>query len=63
MGVSISCAVWDPGYSGRGESLMTVLNPHGVTIAQGARVAQLVFIRLESKPTKLYQGAYQGENL
>jgi len=27
MGVSISCAVWDPGYSGRGESLMTVLNP------------------------------------
>jgi len=63
MGVSISCAVWDPGYSGRGESLMTVLNPHGVTIAQGVRVAQLVFIRLESKPTKLYQGAYQGENL
>jgi len=63
MGVSISCAVWDPGYSGRGESLMTVLNPHGVAIAQGARVAQLVFIRLESPPASLYRGSYQGENL
>jgi len=42
---------------------MTVLNPHGVTIAQGARIAQLVFIRLESPPASLYRGSYQGENL
>ena len=63
MGVSISCAVWDPGYRGRGEALLLVANPHGVTIGVGARVAQMVFVRLESPAGKLYAGAYQGENL
>ncbi len=63
MGVTISCAVWDPGYRGRGESLMIVWNPHGVILGVGTRVAQLVFLRLESRPSRLYSGAYQGENL
>jgi dUTP pyrophosphatase len=63
MGIAISCAVWDPGYMGRGEALMIVANPHGAVIEQGARVAQMVFIRLESRPSSLYSGSYQGENL
>ncbi len=63
MGASISCAVWDPGYRGRGEALAWVVNPHGVTIGVGSRVAQLVFVRLESPAGRLYSGAYQGENL
>ncbi|MFP3080608.1 MAG: deoxyuridine 5'-triphosphate nucleotidohydrolase [Acidilobus sp.] len=63
MGITISCAVWDPGYMGRGEALMIVANPHGAVIEQGARVAQMVFIRLESRPSSLYSGSYQGENL
>ena len=63
MGVTVSCAVWDPGYTGRGEALMVVSNPHGASIEQGSRVAQLVFIRLESPPRSLYSGSYQGENL
>ncbi|MGC9071860.1 MAG: deoxyuridine 5'-triphosphate nucleotidohydrolase [Acidilobus sp.] len=63
MGVMVYCAVWDPGYRGRGESLMVVHNPHGVVIGVGARVAQLVFLRLESTPSRVYGGSYQGENL
>ncbi len=63
MGVLLHCAVWDPGYRGRGEALMVVVNPHGARIERGARVAQLVLIRLESRPPKLYSGSYQGEGL
>ncbi len=63
MGASLLCAVWDPGYKGRGESLLIVENPHGIEIEVGARIAQLVFIRLVEKPQKTYDGSYQGENI
>ena len=45
-GVEIHAAVWDAGYSGRGEGLMSVLNARGYRLQRGARVLQLVFIRL-----------------
>ena len=61
-GVAIHAAVWDAGYSGRGEGLLSVLNPRGWRIQRGARVLQLVFFRL-SKPTlEGYRGRYLGEN-
>ncbi len=63
MGASLHCAVWDPGYEGRGQALLVVYNPHGVTIEAGARVAQIVFARLEGLAASGYSGAYQGEGL
>jgi dUTP pyrophosphatase len=63
MGVTLNCAVWDPGYKGRGEALLIVHNPHGVKIEYGARIAQMVFARLEEPVGRGYEGSYQGENL
>jgi dUTP pyrophosphatase len=60
MGVSVPTAVWDAGYGGRGEGLLSVSNPHGVRLQRGARIAQLVLFRLTA-PTAAYDGQYQGE--
>lgn len=62
-GVLVSCALWDPGYRGRGEAMLLVANPHGTRLQVGARVAQMVFIKLSGAPHKLYDGEYQGERL
>ncbi|HEX9436212.1 MAG TPA: deoxyuridine 5'-triphosphate nucleotidohydrolase [Candidatus Limnocylindria bacterium] len=61
-GVAIHGAVWDAGYSGRGEGLLSVLNERGYRLQRGARVAQLVFFRLSSATLEGYAGKYQGEN-
>jgi len=61
MGVSLHCAVWDPGYEGRGQALLTVYNPEGFRVERGARIAQLVLARLDWEPASGYRGAYQGE--
>ncbi len=61
MGAQLSCAVWDPGYRGRGAALLVVYNVHGVEVELGARIAQLVIARLEELPASLYRGAYLGE--
>jgi dUTP pyrophosphatase len=63
MGASVQTALWDPGYKGRSEALLAVSNPHGLTLHKDARVAQLVFIRLEKADGEIYGGRYQGENL
>lgn len=60
-GVAIHTAVWDAGYSGRGEGLLSVLAPAGYRLQRGARVVQLVFVRLGSAAAEGYRGAYQGE--
>ncbi len=62
MGATVYCAVWDPGYRGRGQALMAVWNPHGLRIEWGARVAQLVLAEV-SGPVRPYRGAYMGEGL
>ncbi len=62
-GVVLMCTVWDPGYVGRGEALLHVINPYGLTLERNARMAQLVFIKLVKPPHKTYQGVYFGENL
>ncbi|AEM38503.1 dUTP diphosphatase [Pyrolobus fumarii 1A] len=62
MGAVLHTAVWDPGYEGRGVTLLEVHNPHGITIEQGAHIAQLVYIPVIGL-TRLYQGAYQHEGI
>ncbi|OYT62271.1 MAG: deoxyuridine 5'-triphosphate nucleotidohydrolase [Thermofilum sp. ex4484_15] len=63
MGATINFAVWDPGYEGKGEALLVVFNPYGIKLKKGSRVAQMVFLKLYRKATKLYNGRYQRENL
>ncbi len=60
-GVAIHSAVWDAGYSGRSEALLSVLNGRGFRVQRGARVMQLVFMRLEAAAKHPYTGRYQGE--
>ena len=62
-GVSLHTAVWDAGYHGRSQSLLTVHHPAGFRLRKNARLAQLVFFRLSAPPDQGYQGRYQGENL
>jgi dUTP pyrophosphatase len=61
-GVALHGAVWDAGYSGRGEGLLSVLNERGYRVQRGARIAQLVFFRLSAATVHAYAGRFQGEN-
>jgi dUTP pyrophosphatase len=61
-GAALHTAVWDAGYVGRSEALLTVGNSHGLWLERGARICQLVFFLLDA-PGAGYAGAYQGENL
>ena len=61
-GADVRCAVWDPGYHGRSESLLIVNSTHGITLHEKAKVMQLVFVKLESEAHKGYEGKYKGEN-
>ena len=61
MGLHVPTAVWDAGYGGRGEGLLSVTNPHGVRIQRGARIAQLVLFRMTQAATAGYSGRYQHE--
>ena len=64
-GVAIHTAVWDAGYKGRSQALLTVYNSHGWRVRQNARIMQIVFIHLaKSVDSELkYQGRFQLENL
>lgn len=58
-GAMLNTAVWDAGYSGRGEGLLQVHNE--LRLEQGARVAQLVLAAADHED--VYDGSYQGERL
>lgn len=62
-GVSIHTAVWDAGYQGRSQALLVVYHPLGYRVQRGARIMQLVFMRLGMPVEQGYQGRYQLENL
>ncbi len=62
MGVDVRCALWDPGYYGRSEVLM-IVHVDEVVIEKNARIAQLIFVKMASKPLKKYNGKYKGENI
>ena len=61
-GVSLECAVWDPGYEGRSEALLVVHNDHGIIFKRNAKIGQLVFVKLVEATKQLYEGVYKGEN-
>lgn len=61
-GATMNTALWDPGYEGRSESLLTVMNPHGIKLKQNAKVMQMIFLPL-SEATEAYRGKYHGENI
>lgn len=58
-GAMLNTAVWDAGYTGRGEGLLQV--HHDLTLERGARVAQLVLASADHDG--VYDGSYQGERL
>ena len=62
-GVTINTAVWDAGYKGRSQSLLTIFNPNGFEIQQNARLIQLIFVRLENLASIGYQGRFLNENI
>jgi dUTP pyrophosphatase len=60
-GATLHSALWDPGYRGRGQGLLTVYSP--LELLPDARIGQFILLRLEQAASSLYSGAYQGENL
>ena len=62
-GLDVGTAVWDAGYRGRSQCLLTVNNPSGFRLGKNASILQLVFFRLAGTADQGYGGAYQGENL
>ncbi|MBI5227730.1 deoxyuridine 5'-triphosphate nucleotidohydrolase [Candidatus Micrarchaeota archaeon] len=61
-GVTLECALWDPGYEGRSEALLVVRNDHGIVLKKNAKIGQMVFIKLAEATNSLYSGVYKGEN-
>lgn len=61
-GATLECAVWDPGYEGRSESLLVVQNRHGIILKKNAKIGQLIFVLLAEETKELYEGRYKGEN-
>jgi len=55
----LNTAVWDAGYTGKGEGLLEV--HHDVELEHGARIAQLVLADADHEGT--YSGDYQDERL
>ncbi len=60
-GATVVSAVWDAGYSGRGEGLLVVYNPKGLRLQKDARVMQLLFFQLDQPVEIGYQGLYQNK--
>jgi len=62
-GATIFSSLWDPGYSGKSNCLLVVLNENGIKLKKNARIAQMVFFKLSSPANKTYSGVYQREGL
>ena len=62
-GVAVHTAVWDAGYRGRSQALLTVYNPLGYRIAKDARLLQMVFLYLARPTEEGYRGRFLGENI
>lgn len=50
--------VWDAGFRGRAEFILVVENPGGLRLKENARLAQLVFLRI-NKLSRGYRGIYR----
>jgi len=58
MGAFTQTAVWDAGFRGISEFILIVNNPKGIRVKQNARIAQLVFLKI-NEVARGYQGIYQ----
>ncbi|MEM4216056.1 MAG: deoxyuridine 5'-triphosphate nucleotidohydrolase [Candidatus Anstonellales archaeon] len=61
-GATLHTAVWDPGYEGRGEMLLTVHNKKGIMLKRNAKIGQMIFVRLVEKTGEGYSGTYKWEH-
>ncbi|TBR18712.1 deoxyuridine 5'-triphosphate nucleotidohydrolase [bacterium] len=59
MGATVHTAVWDAGFCGRSEFILSVMNPKGLKLKQNARIAQLIFWDIK-EVKEGYRGIYQG---
>lgn len=60
MGAYIDAGVFDAGFVGRGQVLLTVNSLQGIKLYKDARVAQMVFERIEGgEVVEGYSGVYQ----
>ena len=57
MGAFTQHGVWDAGFSGKGEFVLVVGNAHGLRLKQNARIAQVVFFRI-NQTKQGYDGIY-----
>lgn len=63
MGCGIDAGVWDAGFEGSSQVLLTVKNPAGIKLYKNARVGQMVLERIEGGDVvKGYQGIYQEDD-
>ncbi len=62
-GASVETSVWDPGYRGRSQSLLTIHNQCGLMLKKNAKLIQIVFMTLSDDAEQLYNGIYQNENI
>lgn len=60
MGCFTQHGVWDAGFKGKGEFVLVVDNPEGVSLKQNARIAQLIFMSI-NEIDKGYSGIYQNK--
>ena len=58
MGGFTQHGVWDAGFKGRGEFLLFVENPNGLKHKQNARIAQIIFLRI-NETAQGYEGVYK----
>lgn len=58
MGAFTQHGIWDAGFVGKGEFILVVDNHKGIKLKQNARIAQLIFIKI-NEADKGYQGIYQ----
>jgi len=60
MGAFTVHGLWDAGFHGKGEFSLIVHNHYGLRIKQNARVAQMMFFRLEDSVENEYSGMHKG---
>lgn len=58
MGAFTQHGVWDAGFEGKSEFVLMVQNSKGIKIKQNARIAQLIFVKI-NRVGNGYQGIYQ----
>jgi dUTP pyrophosphatase len=62
-GAAVQIGFWDPGYSGRSENMLAVMNPAGLTLKKNAKITQLMFVTLDDHAAELYKGIHHKENV